>query len=69
MDTSSFVRSLRLSCRGVDVLQIWLQLKCLMDLSDLITATSHTENIRVVDHGVGHDSVGLRRLLALLRFL
>ena len=67
--STSFIRPLRLSCGGVDIFQIWLQLKCLMDLSDLIAPATRAKSIRVIDHGVRHGSVGLRWLFALLRFL
>ena len=67
------VRALvRLGRRGVDVLQIWLQLQGLVDLRHIAAswASYVAEGVRVVDEAVGHAVVRrLGRLLALLRLL
>ena len=46
---------MRLSCRSVDVLQIWFQLQRLMDLRHLVAAWASsdvTEGVRVVHETV-----------------
>ena len=53
--------------RCIYILEIGLELECLMDLSHLIAPTTHTECIRVVHETVRHTTIRLSRLLALLR--